>query len=85
MKKLFLCITSILIILSLTACGSQGTDSHSDKSETSSILQSDSENTEAQKHLLKIQVKNISCLLLRNRKHKRSRRIYCFSDRRRSI
>lgn len=37
------------------------------------------------KHLLKIQVKNISCLLLRNRKHKRSRRIYCFSDRWRSI
>lgn len=49
MKKLFLCITSILIILSLTACGSQGTDSHGDKSETSGILQSDSENTEAQK------------------------------------
>ena len=49
MKKLFLCITSILIILSLTACGSQGTDSHGDKSVTSGILQSDSENTEAQK------------------------------------
>lgn len=49
MKKLFLYITSILIILSLTACVSQGTDSHGDKSETSGILQSDSENTEAQK------------------------------------
>lgn len=49
MKNLFLCITSILIILSITACGSQGTDIHGDKSETSGILQSDSENTKAQK------------------------------------
>lgn len=48
-EKSILCITSILIILSITACGSQGTDSHGDKSETSGILQLDSENTEAQK------------------------------------
>ncbi|MGN0502626.1 MAG: flavodoxin [Ruminococcus sp.] len=47
MKKLFLCITSILLILSFTACGSQGADNSGDKSGTSGILQSDSGNTES--------------------------------------
>lgn len=49
MKKLFLCITSILLILSLTACGSQGADNSDDESVTSGILQSGSGNTEAEK------------------------------------
>ena len=49
MKKLFLCITSILLILSLTACGGQGADNSDDKSGTSGILQSDSGNTESKK------------------------------------
>ena len=49
MKKLFLCITSIFLILSLTACGSQGADSSGDESGTSGILQSDSRNTESEK------------------------------------
>lgn len=49
MKKLFLCITSILLILSIAACGSQGVDNSADESATSDILQSDSGNTKAEK------------------------------------
>lgn len=49
MKKLFLYITSILLILSLTACGSQGVDNFGDESGTSGILQTDSGNTESEK------------------------------------
>lgn len=49
MKKLFLYITSILLILSLTACGSQGADNFGDESGTSGILQTDSGNTESEK------------------------------------
>lgn len=49
MKKLFLCITSILLLLSLTACGGQSSDNSGNKSVTSGILQSNSGNTESEK------------------------------------
>ncbi len=48
MKKLFLCIISILFLLSLTACGSQSADHSDGKSGTSENLQSGSEKTEAE-------------------------------------